>query len=81
MKAWPSASSTCLVPSKDGPQKENGILLYLNVDGRIKDAVAQVGANGGEVVQDTHSLGSYGSRALIRDSEGNYLALHSTESV
>ncbi|MFQ5608272.1 MAG: VOC family protein [Candidatus Zixiibacteriota bacterium] len=71
----------CLVPSKDGVQKENGILLYLNANGRIIDAVEKVKENGGEVIEDTHSIGPYGCRAIIRDSEGNRLALHSEEKI
>lgn len=71
----------CLIPSQDGVQRENGILLYLNVNGRIKDAVEKVKANGGEIIQDIHSIGPYGSRAIIRDSEGNRLALHSEEQL
>jgi predicted enzyme related to lactoylglutathione lyase len=33
---------------------------------------------GGEVVQDTHQIGNFGMRAVIKDSEGNKIALHST---
>ena len=54
-----------------------GILVYLNVDGRIKDAVRQVEANGGSVLEPTHSIGPHGFRAVIKDSEGNRVALHS----
>lgn len=70
----------CLVPARSASdiQREGGLLLYLNVDGRIRDAVAKVRANGGEVLQDVHAIGPHGCRAVIRDAEGNRIALHST---
>ena len=53
------------------------MLVFLNSEGRIRDAVGQVAAQGGQVVEDVHSLGPRGWRALLVDSEGNRLALHS----
>ena len=68
----------CLVPS-DKPAPENsGILMYLNVDGRIIDAEAKISLNGGEVLEALHPIGPHGFRVLFRDSEGNRPALHST---
>lgn len=56
-------------------------MVYLNADGRIHEAVGLVAAHGGRVVEPVHSLGPHGCRAVIVDSEGNRLALHSTEAV
>jgi len=67
----------CLVPKATEVTHDKGILLYMNVDGRIRDAVGKVSANGGEIIEDTHPIGPHGFRALIKDSEGNRLALHS----
>ena len=66
----------CLVPRREG-QGRSGALVYLNVDGRIRDAVAKVKELGGKVVEDVHAIGPHGCRALIEDSEGNAMALHS----
>jgi hypothetical protein len=55
-----------------------GALIYMNVDGRIRDASAQVERLGGKVLQPVHAIGPHGFRAIILDSEGNRLALHST---
>jgi uncharacterized protein len=33
--------------------------------------------NGGSVIQDTHPIGPHGFRAVVLDSEGNRIALHS----
>lgn len=68
----------CLIPKPDGINSTGGILVYMNVDGRIRDAVAKVESLGGKVVKGIESIGPHGFRALILDSEGNRLALHST---
>ena len=67
----------CLVPNADDVSSDKGILLYLNVHGRIRDAVQKVQDNGGNVLQAVHSIGPHGFRAIIVDSEGNRIVLHS----
>jgi hypothetical protein len=66
----------CLVlnPSDVGAA---GVLVYLNVDGRIRDAVKQAGQRGGEVVEPIRPIGPHGFRAVVLDCEGNRVALHS----
>jgi uncharacterized protein len=66
----------CLVPNKE-EIAAGGVMVYLNVNGRIRDAVGKVVPNGGSVLQDTHSIGPHGFRAVVLDSEGNRIALHS----
>lgn len=67
----------CLMVAPEAITGTGGIMVYLNADGRLGEAVAQVAAHGGQVVQAPHSLGPHGWRAVILDSEGNRLALHS----
>jgi predicted enzyme related to lactoylglutathione lyase len=72
--------SGCLTPNCDGNDNEpsdHGPLLYLNCQGRLDEAVAAVASNGGKVLQPRHPIGPYGFRALVLDSEGNRIALHS----
>ncbi|HIE99354.1 MAG: VOC family protein [Fuerstiella sp.] len=71
----------CLVPHSEVAVSDNGILLYLNANGRIHDAVAKTETHGGSIVEPIHSIGPHGFRAIIRDSEGNRLALHSESDV
>ena len=66
----------CLVISPD-EVSDKGVLLYLNTDGRLRDAVAQAEKQGGKILQPVHSVGPHGFRAIILDSEGNRVALHS----
>ena len=49
----------------------------LRNDGRIQDVVAQTEKHGGKIVQPIHSIGPHGFRAIVIDSEGNRIALHS----
>lgn len=67
----------CLYRSDEHKPSQAGPLAYLNVDGRIRSAVAAVTPNGGSVIEPVHSIGPHGFRAVIIDSEGNRLALHS----
>ena len=68
----------CLFVKPDAPPSDRGPLLYMNCDGRLDDAIAAVVPQGGQVLQERHPIGPYGHRAIILDSEGNRLALHST---
>ena len=55
-----------------------GILVYMNAEGRIRDALSQVPKHGGKVVEPCKSIGPHGFRAVVLDSEGNRIALHSS---
>jgi len=68
----------CLVPGANEVSSKAGILLYMNVNGRIRDAMKRVEALGGKVIEPTHAIGPHGFRAVVLDSEGNRIALHST---
>jgi predicted enzyme related to lactoylglutathione lyase len=68
----------CLVAGGGLRPSESGPLIYLNAQGRLDEALAATEANGGKVVRPKHAIGPYGFRAIVRDSEGNQVALHST---
>ena len=69
----------CLAPAdEENKPSEVGPLLYLRAEGRLDAAVTAAGANGGKVVKPKHPIGPYGFRAVVIDSEGNRVALHST---
>jgi len=65
----------CVVPGFK--PSADGIMIYLDVNGRLRHAVSEVRAYGGVVQSDVHSIGQYGFRAEVLDSEGNCVALHS----
>jgi predicted enzyme related to lactoylglutathione lyase len=57
--------------------ERRGPLLYLSVAGRLRAAVQAVRDHGGTVFAEPHSLGGFGWRAIVVDTEGNRIALHS----
>lgn len=67
----------CLIASDTEKPSDKGVMVYLNTNGRLDDAVASVAPNGGQVLQAKHPIGPFGFRAIILDSEGNRVALHS----
>ncbi len=73
-----NGNGVCLYPDSDYVAPEKGPLVYLNVDGRLEEAVQQCKKLGGEVVQDVHDIGNFGQRAIIKDCDGTRVALHST---
>ena len=66
-----------LITAPERISSTGGILVYMNVDGRIRDAMRNVASLGGKVVEPTHAIGPHGFRAVVLDSEGNRVALHS----
>lgn len=63
--------SDTVKPSVDGP------LVYLNVHGRMDEALEAVEPCGGKILQAKESIAPFGLRAIILDTEGNRIALHS----
>jgi predicted enzyme related to lactoylglutathione lyase len=67
----------CLFTSAGETPSGKGIMIYLNANGRLDEAIAAVAVNGGKIVQTKHPIGPFGFRAVVLDSEGNRVALHS----
>ena len=72
-----SLAAWCRARRSNAPDPEGGLLLYFNCEGRLDDAIKLVEPNGGKVVQPKHQIGPHGFRAVVHDSEGNRVALHS----
>jgi len=62
----------------DNTPSANGPLIYLSVEGRLDEAVEAARANGGRVLRARQKIGEHRFRAVVIDSEGNRIALHST---
>jgi uncharacterized protein len=71
--------SGCLIVSDEAQPSTDGPMLYLNCDGRLPVAIAVVELNGGKILKPRHSIAPHGFRAIVLDTEGNRLALHSTK--
>jgi uncharacterized protein len=70
--------SGCLCVGDEHTPSTSGPLIYLNCDQRLDAAIAATEKNGGKILKPKHQIGPYGFRAVILDSEGNRIALHST---
>ncbi|MEQ9825151.1 MAG: VOC family protein [Puniceicoccaceae bacterium] len=66
-----SAMEQCASP---GP---GGTLVYLNVDGELDAVISRVGQAGGSIVLERMAIPPHGFIAIIEDSEGNRVGLHS----
>jgi uncharacterized protein len=67
----------CLFTSQELKPSDAGVLIYLNANGRLDAALSAVTAHGGKIIQPKHQIGPFGFRAIVLDSEGNRIALHS----
>jgi predicted enzyme related to lactoylglutathione lyase len=67
----------CLFTSDEEKPSAGGPLVYFNAQGRLDEAIAAVEQFGGKVLKPKQPIGPYGFRAIILDSEGNRVALHS----
>jgi predicted enzyme related to lactoylglutathione lyase len=72
--------SGCLCRMDDSRPSEHGPLLYLSVEGRLDAAIRAARESGGRVVKDKQQIGPHGHRAVIVDTEGNRIALHSQQA-
>ncbi|HZS35570.1 MAG TPA: VOC family protein [Polyangia bacterium] len=54
-----------------------GVLVYLDADGKLDASLERVERAGGQVVMPKTDIGPPGFIALVRDTEGNVVGLHS----
>jgi predicted enzyme related to lactoylglutathione lyase len=81
MAVFPSESpgvGGSLVRDEQRPVARGGTLVYVDVTGRLDACLDRVPGAGGAVVQPRTGIGDNGFIAVIRDSEGNTVGLHST---
>ena len=71
-----SGVSGCLVPGDSEPSA-NGPMIYMNCENRLDAAIDLAGKHGGKIMKPKHQIGPHGYRAVVLDSEGNRIALHS----
>jgi predicted enzyme related to lactoylglutathione lyase len=54
----------------------DGVVIYLNCDGRFDDVLGRVESAGGSIVEPKSHIPTVGWIAQILDSEGNRIGLH-----
>jgi predicted enzyme related to lactoylglutathione lyase len=66
----------CLVQRPGREPTDRGVLIYLDANGKLDACLARVERAGGTVVQPRTDIGPPGFIALVRDTEGNLVGLH-----
>lgn len=54
-----------------------GSLVYLNVEGDLDGVISRIPAAGGKVIRDRMAIPPHGFIAILQDTEGNQVGLHS----
>jgi hypothetical protein len=68
----------CIVSRPQSKPSSDGTIIFLNADGQLNDAVKRAQNNGSTViVPRTEIPGGHGFFAVVADSEGNHIGLHS----
>ena len=78
MHAGQAGASGALVRMNHGPSGGNTTLVYFS----CLDCAVEAGravANGGSICRERFSIGEYGFIALVADTEGNVIGLHSRQ--
>src|SRR4051812_14402926 len=66
----------CLVPKASEISADSGVLVYLNANGRIRDAMRQVEKLGGGAGEPAPPVGAHGFRPTGNDLAGKRTPLH-----
>ena len=73
-----NAVGGCLIEPEEGVAPSMfGPLVYIDASDRLAAAVAAAERHGGRVLKAIHPIGPNGFRAIVADTEGNRIALHS----
>lgn len=67
----------CLILDKKLKPSTDGVLIYLNANNRIDEAIEIARKSSGKIIEDKKQIDPWGFRAIIIDTEGNKIALHS----
>lgn len=78
MEAHATGASGALVKMEGCPSGGNSTMVYFSCADCAAEA-ARAAAAGGKVFRDKFSIGQYGFVALVFDTEGNMIGLHSMQ--
>ena len=73
-----TGASGALVKMDGCPSGGNSTVVYFSCDDCAVEA-GRVAGNGGQVFKEKFSIGQYGFIALVSDTEGNMIGLHSMQ--
>ncbi|WP_293004777.1 VOC family protein [Nitrosomonas sp.] len=78
MKSDQFGASGALVKMENGPGGGNGVLIYFTCTDCAVEA-GRAATAGGQIIRERMPIGQYGFIALIQDTEGNMIGLHSMQ--
>ena len=73
-----AGAAGALVKMDGGPSGGNSVIVYFSCNDCAVEA-KRVPAAGGSVMKDKFAIGKYGFIALVTDTEGNVIGLHSMQ--
>ena len=80
MALFPTRGALCQLASHYKPSADQGPLLYFSAEPDLAGVLGKVGAAGGRILVAKRQISpEYGYMALLVDTEGNRIALHSTK--
>jgi uncharacterized protein len=71
-----AGAAGALVRMTDGPANGNSVIVYFKCEDCANES-KKAAANGGKLLKAKFSIGQYGFIALVYDTEGNVIGLHS----
>jgi predicted enzyme related to lactoylglutathione lyase len=71
-----AGATGALVRMEDGPSGAGGVIIYFVCDDCAVES-RRAARSGGKIVKEKFSIGEYGHIALVTDTEGNMVGLHS----
>jgi len=72
-----SVTGDIVPPGPNHKPSPNGTRIYLSCEGKLDQVVGRVEKAGGKVLQPRFAIGEAGWIAVISDTEGNTIGLHS----
>ncbi|CAN5132925.1 VOC family protein [soil metagenome] len=76
MEMGASGAAGALVKMEGVPAGGNSVIVYFMCDDCAKEA-SKAATSGGTIMKDKFAIGQYGFIALVTDTEGNVIGLHS----
>ena len=76
MEQGKTGAGGALCKMEGAPSGGSGTLVYFTCEDCAVEA-KKAAANGGSIFKDKFSIGQYGAIALVHDTEGNMIGLHS----
>jgi predicted enzyme related to lactoylglutathione lyase len=73
-----AGAAGALAKMEGAPAGGSGTLVYFSCDDCAVEA-KRAAVNGGKIFKDKFSIGQYGAIALVTDTEGNMIGLHSMQ--